>query len=121
MEVLAVVPMIVSFRAFTYGQSAPLFEEVFEMEDLMKDGSIERAVLRHAEVLEGYPDHVVEIEFAAVDGEPAEFFRIGTDPRMMVIPIPLVWSYQPPGDKRTATINRRYMDPRDSFRHFCVN
>jgi hypothetical protein len=87
--VLEVVPMKVTIRAFVYGQRAPLFTETLETVSF-EDLEIETIARRHALEydLENRP-HAIEIEFPPMGLTPASFFRIGTDPRLMKIPIPL--------------------------------
>lgn len=82
------VPMKITIRGFVFGQSTPLFTEVIEgsIQEIDITSVAERHAIEHD--LVNRP-HVIEIEFPAVNSAPASYFRIGTDARLMKIPLPL--------------------------------
>lgn len=61
-----------------------LFDEKVDVTD---DQNLELLVERHMKQLVDHPKHMLEIEFLDEPDVNQRFFRFGTDPRGMVIPI----------------------------------
>lgn len=85
--------MKITIRAFVYGQREPLFTDSVETGDGidgMAEIDIDSLARRHAQEhdLANRP-HAIEIEFPPMGQCPAQYFRIGTDPRLLKIPLPL--------------------------------
>jgi hypothetical protein len=75
----------IAVRGWKNGEQ--IFEDLYSMsweEDV--EGLLERAAENHAERL-GDGLHMIEIEFLDEPDPDQRFFRIGTDPRRMVLPM----------------------------------
>jgi hypothetical protein len=70
-----------AIRAFS--GKTKLFDERIECEEKELDTLAERQIKRLIE----YPKHMLEIEFLDEPDLNQRFFRFGTDPRGMVLPI----------------------------------
>jgi len=77
-----------AIRGFANGQR--LFEQLLTLEEEQIDGLIEAAARDHAEKMKRHELHMIEIEFLDEPDPLQRFFRFGTDPRGMVVPIQII-------------------------------
>jgi hypothetical protein len=69
-----------------FGDGAAVFEDHVEIEEATLSILVEQLVKKHTQALANHDLHMIEFEFP--DDPPEErFFRIGSDPRGMVMPI----------------------------------
>lgn len=66
-----------------YAGRQKIFEEVIEADD----ADLERLAERHLERLLAYERHMIEFEFLDEPDPLQRFFRFGTDPGGMVMPV----------------------------------
>lgn len=92
-------------RAYVYGIEAPIFTEVLEDSEAITHEEFQQLIAKHIEAVAGR-DHVIEVEFPAQGDKPATFHRIGTDPRLMKVPIPLRMAGNDERDRLTAILRR---------------
>jgi len=75
--------MRVAVRGFA--KDMLIFEEIldtaqYDLTNLARD---------HVQKMTAYPDHMIEVEFIDEPDNPYRFFRFGTDPSRMAIPLRL--------------------------------
>lgn len=75
--------MKVAIRGYAAGKQ--IFEELYDGENL----NLEMLAKHHAELLRDRPKHMIEVEFLDHPDDPYRFFRFGTDPEGMVMPLEL--------------------------------
>lgn len=73
-------------RGFANG-SMRVFEEPLEIDAHEIDQALPAIAERHAEALMLYDRHYIEIEFLDEPDQDQRFFRFGTDPSAMVLPL----------------------------------
>jgi hypothetical protein len=74
-----------AIRGFASGKRQ--FEELIEINEADIDSAIPQLALKHADALTSHALHMIEIEFLDEPDENERFFRFGTDPSGMVIPM----------------------------------
>jgi hypothetical protein len=75
-----------AIRGFADG--VQLFEEPVDIPEKDLDRVVTDLAVKHAELMKGRP-HMIEIEFLDEPDINQRFFRLGTDPRGMVLPLAL--------------------------------
>lgn len=65
------------------------FEDRVEVESEDMENVLPELAAKHGEAMKAHRLHMIEIEFLDEPDEKARFFRIGTDPSGMVMPIVL--------------------------------
>ena len=73
--------MKIAVRAYSAGHK--IFEELLDVEEV----TLDEMVKAHIKRIVPYERHMIEIEFIAEQDNPARFFRFGTDPDAMVMPV----------------------------------
>ncbi len=78
--------MRIAIRGFVGKELA--FEERIEIDESDFDTLLPALAIKHADAIAGHKLHMIEIEFLDETG-PNRFFRFGTDPAGMVLPMKL--------------------------------
>jgi hypothetical protein len=82
---LAAVNIRLAIRGFAGPQLK--FKDVIEIEDSELDSVLPGLAAKHANALQSHELHMIEIEFLDEPDPLQRFFRFGTDPSGMVVPI----------------------------------
>lgn len=80
--------MKVAVRGFGIGEK--IFEEIVDI-----DSDLSAIILSQVDRLKQYRQYMIEIEFIEEPENPYRFFRFGTDPSGMVLPLELDWDKVP--------------------------
>jgi hypothetical protein len=80
-----------------YGEGTLLFEDCVEVADAALDTLVEQLATKHVKILNRHTRHMIEIEFLDVPDPHERFFRFGTDPTAMGMPLAVKLS--PPAEE----------------------
>ena len=79
--------MIVRLAIRGYGSGALQFEERVDVDAAKLESLIPQLAAKHVEALSAHRLHMIEIEFLDEPNLNQRFYRMGTDPSGMVVPV----------------------------------
>lgn len=70
-----------------FAEGVQVFEDLLDLDEEALDNLLPELAEKHGHAMAAHELHIIEIEFLDEPDPLQRFFRIGTDPRHMVMPI----------------------------------